>query len=266
VPFQGLTPGSVPKPPLLVWIIMTRLKLPFTPASGAAEAAVRCAGAPPTMAADPATAASAPTPAALLNLWCTRTSFLDRAKWKAHIPDPPHAQQVDLLAGIAAAGARAWHRVQTDAPTMSHLKNPRALFAACVIVVAALVGVIVLPRIGPGSTAEPRPVVRSGLTLEAFPRPDTGARELLVSLTTPPLNRLDVTDGARLVVLRCFDASGAQVIRRPVDWPLLEEVGYPPHTHQPATARLLASIRACRLTGPGVAFDGRVSGRLPVSR
>jgi hypothetical protein len=152
---------------------------------------------------------------------------------------------------------------------MSRLKSPRTLFAAAVVVVAALVGIAVLPRLGSdgGSASEPRRTVRSGLTLESFRRPDTGKRELLVSLAVPRLNRPDLLGGAPpLVWLRCFDGSGAQVSRLPVDWPLLEEEGYAPHIHQPADARLLASVRTCRLTGPGVVFEGRVSGRLPVSQ
>ena len=59
------------------------------------------------------------------------------------------------------------------------------------------------------------------------------------------------------------DAGGAAAIDRTVDWPLLEEEGYPPHIHQPADARLLERIRSCRLSGPGIDFDGRVVGRLP---
>lgn len=152
---------------------------------------------------------------------------------------------------------------------MSRPRNPRALFAACIVVVAVVAAIVLLPRDADDSAATPDVplrVVRAQLALEAFVRPDTGERELLVSLAVPQLNRLDVTGGARLVSLLCTDRSGATPVRRPVDWPLLEEPGFAPHIHQPASRRLLDSIRSCRLTGPGIDFEGRVSKRLSGTR
>jgi hypothetical protein len=148
---------------------------------------------------------------------------------------------------------------------LSGLRNPRALLAAGILVVAVVAGVVLVPggASDPGGDGDrPLHVERAPLTLEAFTRPDTGERELLVSLAVPRLNSRDVTGGAPLVWLRCLDRRGATAIRRPIDWPLIEEPGFPPHIHQPASRRLLESIRSCRLTGPGMDFEGRVSGRL----
>jgi hypothetical protein len=69
------------------------------------------------------------------------------------------------------------------------------------------------------------------------------------------------------VTLTCFGASGAKAFAIPTAWPLQEEFGYPlPHIHVPAGQQLLDGIRRCRLTGPGIDFEGRVPGRLPVAR
>jgi hypothetical protein len=35
-----------------------------------------------------------------------------------------------------------------------------------------------------------------------------------------------------------------------------------PHLHQPALAAVLADVRSCRLTGPGIDFAGHVRGWL----
>ena len=112
----------------------------------------------------------------------------------------------------------------------------------------------------------PRAVVRASLTLEQFKRPDGGGAELLISLPEAGLNSPEATGGETSVLLRCFDERGAVAIRVPTAWPLLEEIGYPlPHIHHLADQRLLNSIRRCRLTGPGVDYEGRVRGRLPVA-
>jgi hypothetical protein len=48
---------------------------------------------------------------------------------------------------------------------------------------------------------------------------------------------------------------------------MMEEFGYPfPHLHVPVGPQLLDTIRRCRLTGPGIDFEGRVPGRLPLAR
>ena len=146
------------------------------------------------------------------------------------------------------------------------LRNPRVLFAAGVVLAAIVVAVVVLSLTsgGSGDDATPR-VVRAELALEQFTPPGTAASELLVTLTAPELNTPETTGGERVVLLRCFDADGEVAIRRAADWPLLEEPGYDPHIHHPANRQLLDSIRACRLTGPGIDFQGQVTGRLPVS-
>lgn len=148
---------------------------------------------------------------------------------------------------------------------MSHVKNLRTLLAAGVGIVAVVLGIVLLPGLGGDSKGEndtPR-VVRAKLALERSSAPDTGRGELLVSLPATELNRLELTRGARVVWLRCFDGSGALTIRAPIDWPLLEEPGFPAHIHQPADRQQLDGVRRCRLTGPGIEFEGNATGRLP---
>jgi len=153
------------------------------------------------------------------------------------------------------------------------LRNPRVLLAAGVVVVAVVLGFVVLPGLG-GDAGEGRddasPVVRrtvrATLTLEQYRRPDTGARELLVSSPGPQFNGADLVRGTPIVWLRCFDRTGAQAVRTPYDWPLLEEPGFPPHIHQPADRKLLGRIRRCRLTGAGIDFQGTVTRGLPEAR
>ncbi len=139
------------------------------------------------------------------------------------------------------------------------------MLTAAVLVVAVLAGAAVLALGGSGDgDDEPRRTVRARLTLERFMQPETGRAELLVSLPEKRLNQPDTTGGATSVLLRCVDQTGAVRVRRPTAWPLLEELGYPlPHIHQPASRKVLDSIRACRLTGSGIDFAGRVPGRLP---
>ena len=119
----------------------------------------------------------------------------------------------------------------------------------------------------PARTAPPPvlTVVRAKLTLEQAKRADTGQLELLVSLPGPRLNSLALTGGASSVELSCFDRGGKRAVRQPIAWPLVEEPGYPPHIHLPAGKEQLAAIRRCRLAGPGMDFEGRVTGRLPVA-
>ena len=148
------------------------------------------------------------------------------------------------------------------------MRNPRALLAVGVVVVTVLAGVVLLTVVGGDSGDErdgPQRPVRAALTLEQFDRPDTRERELLVSLSAPQLNTLEVTGGERVVLLQCSDHTGATIIRRPSEWPLLEEEGFLPHIHQPASRQQLDSIRACTLTGPGIDFAGRVAARLPLA-
>lgn len=145
------------------------------------------------------------------------------------------------------------------------MKNPRARLAAGVVV-AVLAGVALLALTDGGADdEEPVRPVRAALVLEQFDLPQTGERELLVSLAQPRLNTLENNRGERVVLLRCADSAGATLVRRPAEWPLLEEVGYLPHIHQPASREQLARIRSCSVTGPGVELAGRVSGSLPLA-
>lgn len=131
------------------------------------------------------------------------------------------------------------------------------LLAGGVVVVAAVVLAVLLLSRG-GSDDQPR-VVRATLTLEQASVPGGGGRELVVSLPGPALNTLDVTGGERRVRLRCLDGAGGVAVDQPVNWPLVEEPGYPPHVHHPADQPLLDRIRSCRLVGPNLDFEGRAS-------
>ena len=149
---------------------------------------------------------------------------------------------------------------------MSRVKNPRMLLAAGVVIAGIVLGIVFLPGAGGGSDDEkPRRVTRASLTLERSVAPATGQQELLVSLPGPQLNTPQMTGGASVVWLRCTDSRGMVAVRRPVDWPLIEEVGYPPHIHQPAGRKLLNSIRRCKLTGPGIDFSAVVPGPVPAA-
>lgn len=151
------------------------------------------------------------------------------------------------------------------------MRNLRVLFAGGVVLTSVAAGGGLALSLGGGSGSDddrdrPLPVVRAKLTLERLGPPDSAAPELLVSLSVPRLNTAEVTGGARTVTLRCFDAEGKIAITRPADWPLLEEPGFPPHIHQPGIPRLLSSVRVCRLTGPGIDFEGRVPGPAPAAQ
>ena len=151
------------------------------------------------------------------------------------------------------------------AAIMPRMKGPRPLIAAAVALVVIVVAVIVVAAGGSDDGGdEPPRTVRSRLTLEQFVQPDTGAPELLITLPDKRLNSLDTTGGEKSVLLRCVDARGREAIRTKTMWPLLEEYGYPlPHIHQLARQRVIDGIRTCRLTGTGIDFTGRVSGRPP---
>ena len=143
------------------------------------------------------------------------------------------------------------------------MRNPRVLIAVGALTAVVAVGVVAL-ALGGSDDDEGGDTVRARLTLERFEQPGSGTPELLVSLPDKKLNVPETTDGETSVLLRCVDSGGAVRLRRPTGWPLLEELGYPlPHIHQPASPAVLRSIRACRLTGPGMNLAGRVPGRLP---
>ena len=147
------------------------------------------------------------------------------------------------------------------------MKHPRALLAAATLAVAAAVLAVLLVSGGSGDDPEkPRAAARARQTLEEFRTPDTGQLELLISLQETRLNDPELTDGKDSVLLRCFDQGGAVTIRTRTDWPLLEEPGYPlPHIHHPVARAVLKNVRRCRLTGPGIDFDGRVQAAPPAA-
>jgi hypothetical protein len=163
------------------------------------------------------------------------------------------------------------------------MRNPRVLLAAGIALVVVVAAVVLLssgrsansggraaqrgvaPRTQPPLPA--LPVRRATLRLERFTPRGAERAELLISLPAARLNAPRTTGGARSVTLTCISASGAKAFAVPTAWPLQEEFGYPlPHIHVPAGQQLLDGIRRCRLTGPGIDFEGRVPGRLPVAR
>jgi hypothetical protein len=161
---------------------------------------------------------------------------------------------------------------------MRPMSDPRLLMAAGVLVAVLAGGALLLTSAGgtssrreaqfPGAarTQSPLPVVRSRLTLEKSDQRATGT-ELLISLPNMRLNTLTTTGGQRSVALTCFSATGARAFNVAQAWPLMEEFGYPfPHLHVPVGRHLLDTIRRCRLTGPGIDFEGRVQGPLPLAR
>lgn len=147
---------------------------------------------------------------------------------------------------------------------MPAVSNPRILVATGVVLAALIAVVVAAGGSGDGETAG-KPV-RAKLTLERAVQPEAGNVELVVSLPDRRLNSPDTTGGATSVLLRCADRNGRVTIRQRHKWPLVEETGYPPHIHQPAVPEVLDGLRSCRITGPGVAFAGRVAGRLPTLR
>lgn len=152
-------------------------------------------------------------------------------------------------------------------------RNPRVLLAAGAVAAAAVAGgALALTTSGDDGASggdrerAPQRVVRAELMLEQARIGDSAERELIVSLKSPDLNRLEVNGGEPSVALRCVDLNGAEAVRTNVPWPLLEEAGFPPHTHQPVHPRVVGRIRSCRMRGPGVDFAGSVPGRPPLAQ
>ena len=88
--------------------------------------------------------------------------------------------------------------------------------------------------------------------------PGTKQPELLVSVERSD-NVADTAKNGQSVGLVCRDGKGRSVLTARVDWPFIEEPGYPrPHQHQPASAKDLERIATCRLTGTTEPFAGRM--------
>ena len=148
---------------------------------------------------------------------------------------------------------------------MRRMPNARILVAAAVGVAAVAGLVIVLAGGSDGDDAAeaPLPTQRATLTLERAEHP-AGYEELIVSLPDERLNTPETTGGETSVLLTCTDDRGRVTIRQRQPWPLQIEAGFAPHAHQPAKPEVLDSLRRCTLTGKGIDFEGRVSGRLPM--
>jgi len=84
-----------------------------------------------------------------------------------------------------------------------------------------------------------------------------------VSLPNERLNNLETSGGSRTVFLTCTARDGRTIVSSRWPWPLIVEEGFPPHIHQPAIAKTLEDVQACRLKGNGIDFSGSVRGRLP---
>ena len=88
--------------------------------------------------------------------------------------------------------------------------------------------------------------------------PGTKQPELLVSVERSA-NVADTAKNGVSVGLICRDGQGRSVLTARVDWPFVEEPGYPrPHQHQPASDKDLDRISSCRLTGTTAPFSGRM--------
>jgi hypothetical protein len=142
------------------------------------------------------------------------------------------------------------------------MSNPRVRIA---VAVAAVVMIVVVGVVAAGGSGDDGPTgpAHTKLILERYLAP-TGQLELLVSMEDAELNTLETTGGETSVLLRCFNRSGAENVREKAEWPLVEEAGYPiPHLHQPLRPKVLNAVRDCRLTGHGIAFEGRSAGPVP---
>ena len=88
--------------------------------------------------------------------------------------------------------------------------------------------------------------------------PGTKQPELLVSVERSA-NVAETAKNGVSVGLICRDGQGRSVLTARVDWPFIEEPGYPrPHQHQPASDKDLKRISSCRLTGTTAPFAGRM--------
>lgn len=147
---------------------------------------------------------------------------------------------------------------------MLRMPNARIVLAGAVALAAATALVIVVAAGSgdEGRSERPLRVQHATLTLERAQHP-AGYEELVVSLPDERLNTPATTGGATSVLLTCVDRQDRVTIRRRHRWPLLVEAGYPPHVHQPASPEVLDGLGSCRLTGRGIDFAGRVTGRLP---
>jgi hypothetical protein len=167
------------------------------------------------------------------------------------------------------------------------MRNPRVMLAAAVAVVAALVVVLVVvlgggdsdgdgtvagaangtatapPAAPAGPELLPVPAEKAHVKLKLERAEGPGYEELLVSLPDERMNTPETNANAPTAVLTCVDRTGRQTVRGEHPWPLVVEEGYPPHIHQPALAKVLNTVRRCRLRGRGIDFAGSVKGRLP---
>ncbi len=124
-----------------------------------------------------------------------------------------------------------------------------AVFAALLLMLCAGIGVVALAGTSGGDdTGE--------LTLERYTVPG-GAPELLVSVDRDV--NVPATAGGTTVGLVCDDGRGARVLHSQVEWPFIEEEGFPrPHVHQAASDTELNRIATCRLTGTSIELEGRL--------
>lgn len=96
------------------------------------------------------------------------------------------------------------------------------------------------------------------LKVERFVVPGSAQPELLISVSRS-LNVPQTSKEGSTVRLACSDGRGQRVLGGVIQWPFIEEPGYPlPHYHQPASDAELRRISVCRLTGTTKPLQGRM--------
>jgi hypothetical protein len=133
----------------------------------------------------------------------------------------------------------------------------RGVAPKAVLLVIIAVPLIAWTATSSGGADDPTLIVERAIGL-------TGAPELLVSLGDHALNKLETTNGERVVRVKCVDRDGRLVLDADQTWPLIDEPGYAdPHAHQPASREQLQRADRCRLQGTRMALEADVEGPLP---
>jgi hypothetical protein len=130
----------------------------------------------------------------------------------------------------------------------------RGLDARTVIPALAVLALIVVPILiwattSGGSDKELR--IDEGVSV-------TGGPEIVVNVPKDR-NTPGETRNSSNVKLVCLDAGGDTVLATDLDWPFINEPGYPlPHQHQAVTPEQLQEIAKCRLEGTKTKLEGNL--------
>jgi hypothetical protein len=133
-------------------------------------------------------------------------------------------------------------------------KKGRALDARTIIPALAVLALIVVPILiwattSGGDDNELR--IDEGVSV-------TGGPEIVVNVPKDK-NSPRETGNSSNVKLICVDGGGGTVLASDLDWPFINEPGYPlPHQHQPVTAQQLQEIATCRLEGTKTKLEGNL--------